>query len=135
MSKAFEDVGFIRNASLGQYFVTAHGIWLAGLGCAGSCREYRSPRDDKGSKPKGLTQGNTKNCTVLEVNVTNHLERHGIEMKIDSLQKHGTQSWIVISRCINKYVTELRKENKKPVQCEEVQTSEGELVVMKQKEQ
>ena len=51
------------------------------------------------------------------------------------MQKHGTQSWIVISRCIDKYVTELPKENKKPIQCEEVKTSEGQLVVMKQKEQ
>ena len=38
---------------------------------------------------------------VLEVKVTNHLDRYGIETKIDPMQKDGTQSWIVISRGVN----------------------------------
>ena len=74
-----------------------------------------SPRDDKRSKPKGWIRGNTKIGPVLEVKVTNYLERDGIEVKIGSMQNDGSQSWIVISRGIIKYVTELPEENDKPL--------------------
>ena len=45
-------------------------------------------------------------------------------------QKDGTQSWIVISRRVNKYVTEVPEENKKPG----VQSCTGQLVAMTQQE-
>ena len=45
--KAGEDAGFIRKVSRGHYFVTVHDIELTGLGFAGSCREFTSPRDDE----------------------------------------------------------------------------------------
>ena len=97
--------------------------------------ENVSLRVDKGSKPKGLIRGNTKYGPVLEVNATNHLQRYGIEIKMDSVQKDGTQSWIVISRSINKYVTELPEEIKKPIHCEDVALSTVRFVPMKQKQQ
>ena len=135
VSKASEDAGFIRKVSRGQHFVAVHDRQLAGLRCAGSCREYTSPRDDEGSEAKAWTRGGTKIGTVLEVKVTNHKERYGKEIKIDSKQNDGTQSWTVISRGINKYVTELPEENKKPIHYEEVATGAGQLAAMKQKEQ
>ena len=81
VSNAGDDAGFIRQVSLGQYFVTTHDTQLVGLGCAGSCREYTSPRDDKRSKPKGWIRGNTKIGPVSEVKVANDLKRCGIEVK------------------------------------------------------
>ena len=45
-------------------------------------------------------RGNTKIGPVLEVMVTKHFDRYGIEIKIDSVKKDGTQSWMVISRWI-----------------------------------
>ena len=72
---------------------------------------------------------------VLEVNVTNHLERYGIQINIDSMQNDGTGSWIVSGKGIDKYVTELPEENKKPLHFADVATSPGQLVAMKQKEQ
>ena len=72
---------------------------------------------------------------LLEVKVANHLDRDGIEMKIDSTMKDWSQSWIVISRGVKKYATELSEENKKPVLYEEASSSTGKLVAMKQKEQ
>ena len=84
---------------------------------------------------KRRIRGNVKNGPVLEVKVTNYLERFGIAVEIDSMQNDGTQSWIVISRGIIKYVTELLEENKKPIHFEEVATSAGQLVAMKQKDQ
>ena len=56
-----------------------------------------------------------KDWPVLEVNVTNHLERYAKEVKIDSTQNDGSQSWIVISRGVDKYETEHPEENEKPI--------------------
>ena len=97
----------------------------SGLGCAASCREYTSLRDDKESKPKGLVRGNTKNGPALQVKVANYLQRYGIEVKTDSMQNDGIQSWIVISRGTDKYVTELPEKNEKPSHYEEVALGAG----------
>ena len=71
----------------------------------------------------------------MEVNVTNHLERCGIEVKIDSMQNDGSQSWIEISRGINKDAIELSEENRKPFHYEGVSLGAGQPVVTKQQEQ
>ena len=76
---------------------------LTGFGYAGSCREYTSPRNDERSTPKGWIRGDT-NIGPLEVKVTYHLYQYGIEINIDSMKNDGSQSWIVISRGMNKYV-------------------------------
>ena len=55
-----------------------------------------------------------KNWPSEEVKITNYMERVGIEMRINSVQKDGSQSWTVISRSIDQCVTELSKENEKP---------------------
>ena len=47
--------------------------------------------------------------------VANELDRCGIVIKIDSMHEDRTQSWIVISRGVSKYVTELPEENKEPI--------------------
>ena len=55
--------------------------------------------------------------------------------KIDSTQDDGTLPWIVISSGLDKYVTELPEVNTTPIHFEEVATSTGQLVAMRQKEQ
>ena len=54
-----------------------------------------------------------KNWPSEEVKITNYMERVGIEMRINSVQKDGSQSWTVISRSIDQCVTELSEENEK----------------------
>ena len=71
---------------------------------------------------------------VLEVKLTNYVERYGIEVEINSMPNDRTQSWIVINRGIKKYVTELPDENEKFTHCEEVPSSSGKPVATKQKE-
>ena len=56
-------------------------------------------------------------------------------MNIDSMQKDGSQSWIVISRGVNKYVKELPEENSKSIHYEEVTIGAGRPVATQQKEQ
>ena len=79
-------------------------------------------------KKRCLERENTKIGPVLEVKVTNRLERYGIEIKIDSTQNDGTLGLWSAGRLTN-------TENKKRTHYEEVATSAGQLVAIKQKEQ
>ena len=63
--------------------MTSDDAELAKLG--GSCREYTLPRDDQLSKVKGWIRGRTKIGPVLEVAVSYHQGRYGIENRIKSL--------------------------------------------------
>ena len=80
------------------------------------------------SQPKEFIRGNTKIGPVLEVDVTNHLERNGLEIKIDCIQKDGTESWMVTSNGVDTNVTELSEENKKLIYLEEASSSTTKLV-------
>ena len=92
--KACDDPGSREMSHL-----TNHDIQLAGVCCTNSCREYSHPRNDHRSEPKEAIRGNTKIGPVLVVKVTRHFDHSGIKIKIDSMQKDETQSWIVISTC------------------------------------
>ena len=120
LTKACDDAGFTRNVSPGQ-LLQAH--------VENICKS----RNDKRSEPKGFIRGHTRSGLALEDKITKHFDRHGIEITINSTQKDGTQSWIVISRSIEKYVTELSEENKKPILHEEASSSTGKPVAMKPK--
>ena len=60
--------------------------------------------------------------------ITKQFDRRGIEIKIDSMQKDGTQSCMVISKGVDKYVTELAEENKKLIHDEEASSSTRQLL-------
>ena len=80
----------------------------------------------KGPSRKDGFEGIQKFGLVLEVKSRLRItcmERVGIEIKIDSMQNDGSQSWIVISRGVNKYVTELPEKNEKLIHYEEVASS------------
>ena len=85
--------------------------------------------------PKQFLRGNTKIGPVLEVKITKEFDRRGIEIKIDSMQKDGTQSWMVISRGVGKYVTELAVDHTKPFHYEEASSGTGQLVAMEERQQ
>ena len=61
--------------------------------------------------PKGWVRW--KIGPVLEVSVAHHLYHYGIGIKLDSMRYDGSQSWIVMSRGLNKYVNEIPVENGK----------------------
>ena len=108
---------------------------VAGYGCPSSCREYTHPRNDDRSQPKGFNRGNTRIGPVLEVKITKQFDCRGIEIKIDSLRKDGTQSWMAISSGVDKYVTELFEESRKTILFEAASPSTGQLVAMQQRQQ
>ena len=65
------------------------------------------PRVDKSSDPKGWIQGNTHIGPVLEV-TTRYLQgKHGVEIRIESVNKDNSRSLVRISHGLNKLVTDL----------------------------
>ena len=60
------------------------------------------PRDEKSTDPKGWIQGNTKIGPVLEVTTS-----YGVEIRIESVNKDNSHSWVRISHGLNKLVTDL----------------------------
>ena len=73
--------------------------------------------------------------SILEVMVTCHLYQYVIEIEIDSMKNFESQSWIVISKDMNKYVNELPEEAGESIHYEEMVTGTGKPVAAKIKEQ
>ena len=72
-----------------------------------TCREYTLPREEGASQPKGWIKGNTKIGPVLEV-VTNFLHgKYGVEIRIRSVNRDTSHSWVTISHGSNKFVMNL----------------------------
>ena len=65
------------------------------------------PRDEKSSDPKCWIRGNTKIGPVLE-DTTSYLQsKNGVEIRIESVNKDNSHSWVRISHGLNKMVTDL----------------------------
>ena len=92
----------------GQYFTTLDDTERNKL--KGSCREYTLPRSDKSSQMKGWIRGNTKIGSVLDVAVSYHQGRFGVEIVVNSPFGDGTR-WRRIVNGINNYVTEMPEES------------------------
>ena len=79
---------------------------------SGACREYTLPGDEEASEPKGWIRGNTKIGPVLEV-ATSYLHgEHGVEIRIMSLSRDDTHSWVRISHGSNKFVMALNNNDR-----------------------
>ena len=72
-----------------------------------ACREYTLPREDEASQPKGWIQGDTKIGPVLEV-ATSYLHgKYGVEIRIETVNKDNTHSWVRNFHGSNKFVMNL----------------------------
>ena len=72
-----------------------------------ACREYTLPRDEKSSDTKRWIRGNTKIGPVLEVTASYLQGKYGVEIRIESVNKDNSHSWVRISHGLNKLVTDL----------------------------
>ena len=72
-----------------------------------ACREYTLPRDEDTSEPNGWIRGNTKIGPVLEVTTCCLQGKYGVEIRIMSMNKDNSHSWVRISHGLNKLVTNL----------------------------
>ena len=98
--------GFLNVVEIGQYFMTKDTADLSQF-YAVACREYTLPREEEASQPKGWIQGNTKIGPVLEVTTSYLHGKHGFEIRIMSLSRDNTHSWVRISHGSNKFVMNL----------------------------
>ena len=69
------------------------------------------PRDEKSSDQKGWIRGNTKIGPVLEVTTSYLQGKYGVEIRIESVNKDNSHSWVRISHGLNKLVTYLNNKD------------------------
>ena len=101
VSKFCMDAGFLSVVEIGQYYMTKD---IGEQFYAVTCREYTLPREDGSSQPRGWIQGNTKIGPVLEVTTSCLYGKHGVGMRILSLNGDNSHSWVRISHGSNKFV-------------------------------
>ena len=97
---------------------------------ARACREYTFPTNDESSQPKGWIQGNTRSGPVLEITTSYLYGKHGIEIRIWSLSKDNSQSWVRIFHGSNKFVIDSNYNNTEiPADLPEEQASQLKMKV------
>ena len=101
------DAGFLTTVEVGQYFMTKDTQEFSQFTDSVACREYTLPRDEDSSEPKGWIRGNTKIGPVLEVTTCCLQGKYGVEIRIESMNKDNSHSWVRISHGLNKLVTDL----------------------------
>ena len=111
-----------ETVEIGQYFMTKHTDEFFQFAEPVTCCEYTWPRFEKSIHAKGWIRGNTKIGLVLEV-TTSYLEgNYGVEIRIESVNKDNSHSWVRISHGLNRLVSDLS--NNKEYDDNEQETSE-----------
>ena len=100
----------MRVVEVGQYFATKNSGSLKQFHSV-ACREYTLPRDDSASQPKGWIQGNMRIGPVLEVTTSFQHFKYGIEIRIESVNRDNSHSWVRISYGTVKYVVDPIQDN------------------------
>ena len=100
LSKFCMDAGFLSVVENGQYFMTKDTGDLTQFHAV-ACREYTLPREDGASQPKGWIQGHTKIGPVLEVATSCLHGKHGVEIRIWSLNRDHTHSCVRVMNLNN----------------------------------
>ena len=91
------DAGFLTTVDVGQYFMTKDTEEFSQFTESVVCREYTLPRD----------RGNTKIGPVLEVTTSYLQGKDEVEIRIESVNKDNSHSWVRIYHGLNKLVTDL----------------------------
>ena len=115
------DAGFIGVVEIGQCFITKD---TGEHFFAKACREYTLPSSNESSQPKGWIQGNTKMDPVLEITTSCLHGKHGIEIRIWSLRKDNSQSWVRFSHGSNQFVIDSNNNTESPADLPEEQASQ-----------
>ena len=130
VSRFCMEAGFTRVVEVGQYFLTKDTGYFRQFRSV-ACREYTLHRDDPASQPKGWIQGNMRIGPVLEVTTSFQYGKHGIEIRIWSVNQDNSQSWVRISYGTNKYVIDSNHNNTEiPADPHEEQASQSSVKVI-----
>ena len=95
--KICTDARFLTTVEVRQYFMTKDTEEFSQFTESVVCRKYTLPRDEKSSDPKGWIRGNTKIGPVLEVATCCLHCKYGVEIRITSMNKDNSHSWVRIS--------------------------------------
>ena len=98
--------GFLNVVEIGQYFRTKDTADPSQFHAV-ACLEYTLPREEEASQRKGWIQGNTKFGPVLEVAASYLHVKYGVEIRIWSLNRDTTHSWVRISHGSKRFVMNL----------------------------
>ena len=101
------DAGFLTTVDVAQYFMTKDTEEFSQFTEPVACREYTLPRDEKSSDPKGWIRGNTKIVSVSKVTTSYLQDKDGVEIRIESVNKDNSHSWVIISHGLKELVTDL----------------------------
>ena len=112
LSKFCTDAGFLTTVEVEQFFMTKDNEEFSQFTDSVACREYTLPRDEDSSEPKGWIKGNTKIGPVLEVATCCLQCKYGVEIRIKSVNKDNSHSWVRISHGLNKLVTNLNNKDR-----------------------
>ena len=107
MIKFCTDAGFLTTVEVGQYFMTKDTKEFSQFTDSVACRVYILPRYENSPEPKGWIRVNTKIGPVLEVTTSYLQGKYGVEIRIESINKDHSHSWVRISHGLNKLVTDL----------------------------
>ena len=99
------DGGFQNVVQIGQYFMTKDTAEFSQFRAV-ACREYTLPRDEEASQPKGWIQGTPKLDLYWKLQSVMR-GKYGVEIRIMSMNKDKSHSWVGISNGSNKFVMNL----------------------------
>ena len=107
LSKFCTDAGFLTTVEVGQYFMTktlknSHNSQIQWLVVSTPCQETKIHLNRN-----GWIRENTKIGPVLEVTTCCLQGKYGVEIRIKSVNKDNSHSWVRISHGLNKLVTNL----------------------------
>ena len=125
------DAGFLTTVDVGQYFMTKDTEEFSQFTESVACREYTLPRDVKSSDPKGWIRVNTKIWPVLEVTTSYLQSEYGVEIRIESINKDHSLSWVRISHGLNKLLTDLSNNEENDYNEQETSEIQFEIFALK----
>ena len=126
--KICTDAGFLKTVEVGQYFMTKDTEEFSHFTESVTCREYILPRDEKSTDPKGWIRGNTQIGPVLEVTTSYLQGKYGVEIRVESVNKDNSHSWVRISHGLNKLVTDLSNNKEYDDNEQETSTTKTEVL-------
>ena len=83
----------------------------------------------KSTDPKGWIRGSTKIGPVLEVTTSYLQGKHGVEIRIESVNKDNSHEWVRISHGLHKLVTDLIDKEYDDNEQETSETKTGEFAL------
>ena len=107
VTKFCTDAGFLTKVEVGQYFMTTDTEEFSHFTDSVACREYTFPRYESFSEPKGWIRVNTNIGPVLEVTTCCLQSKCGVEIRVESVNKDHSHSWVRISHGLNRLATNL----------------------------